>query len=320
MKKLGMSLLLVLFLLVGCTSQSNDDIKKIGVLLWDDHPALNDAITGLEEGLKETYDLDDGVKIIVKNASADASNANLMAEQLLDDGIDLFYGIATPAAQVAMAVSDGEIPVVFNAVTDAVSAGLVNTNDVPGGFVTGASDAAPLDQQLALIKEFLPEAESVGVLYNTGEANSLHQIDMIEEVIGKHNLELVTQGVSGSEDIAPALESILPKVDTLYIISDNTIASATSQVVGMANEVKIPVFMAEAGQFEHGILASDSISYVNLGRAAAGQVHEILFEDKSPSEIPVVVGGETELLVSESVAAFLEIEIPASILERATIK
>ncbi len=319
MKKLGLSLLLVMFMLVGCSSKSQSGEKVIGVLLWDDHPALNDAITGLEEGLKD-FDIDEGVKVIVKNASADASNANLMAEQLMNDGVDLIYAIATPAAQVAMAISDGDIPVVFNAVTDAVSAGLVDSNEKPGGFVTGASDAAPLDQQLGLIKEFLPNAQNVGVLYNTGEANSLHQIDMLEEVVEKHGLELVTQGVSGSEDIATALESILPKVDTIYIISDNTIAAATSQVVGIANEANIPVFMAEAGQFEHGILASDSISYVNLGKAAAGQVHKILFEGVSPGDIEVVVGGETELLVSEPVAKLLGIEIPQSVLERATIK
>lgn len=321
MKKALVSLFLVLFLLVGCSTQkTNDDVKKIGVLLWVEHPALNDALSGLEKGL-EDLGLKDKVELVVKNANDDASNANMMVSQFVNDGVDLIYAIATPAAQAAMAGSEeAQIPVIFNAVTDAISAGLVESNTKPGGLVTGVSDAAPVDQQLALIKEFLPEAKKVGVLFNTGEDNSLQQIKLIEEIIANHGLELVTQGINGTEDIALATEALSAKVDALYIITDNTVASATSQVVGIANETKTPVFMAEAGQFEHGILASDSISYVNLGIAAASQLKAILFDGTAPATIEVVIGGETELLVSQSVADFLELEIPQSILERATLK
>ena len=303
MKKVLMIMVVALVLLSGCSSsgQKENSKKKIGVLLWVEHPALNDALIGLEAGL-EDLGVKDEIEIVVKNANDDASNANMMVDQFVNDGVDLIYAIATPAAQAAMAGTDSEnIPVVFNAVTDAESAGLVDSNDKPAGHVTGVSDMVPVNQQLALIKEFLPNAQKIGVLYNTGE-------------------DLVTQGIGGTEDIALATETLVSKVDALYIITDNTVASATSQVVGIANETKTPVFMAEAGQFEHGILASDSISYVKLGEAAAKQVKDILFEDVKPGDIPVVIGGVTELLVSESVAEFLELEIPESVLERATLK
>ncbi len=321
MKKAILSLLLVLTLLVGCSTEKEEGSKKkIGVILWVEHPALNDTLKGLEKGL-ESLGVKDEFELIVKNANDDASNANIIVEQFVNDKVDLIYAIATPAAQAALAATDAtDIPVVFNAVTDAVSAGLVDSNDKPGGKVTGVSDMIPVDQQLALIKEFLPQAKSVGVLFNTGEDNSLHQINLIKELIGKHDLELVTRGISGTEEIALATESLLSKVDSLYIITDNTVAAATSQVVGLANESNKPVFMAEAGQFEHGILASDSISYVKLGESAAKQVHQILWENVNPGEIAVVIGGQTELLVSESVADLLGIEIPLSILERATLK
>lgn len=322
MKKAMISLLLVLLLLVGCTAKEGNDntIKKIGVILWVDHPALNDTLEGLKTGLKE-LGVEDKVELIVKNANDDASNANMIVDQFVNDKVDLIYAIATPAAQAAMSAADGtDIPVVFNAVTDAESAGLVDSNNKPGGNVTGVSDMVPVDKQLGLIKEILPNAKKVGVLYNTGEDNSLHQIKQIEELIGKHDLELLTQGVSSSADIALATESLIANVDTLYIITDNTIASATSQVVGIANEANKPVFMAEAGQFEHGILASDSISYLLLGESAAQQTHDILFEGKNPADIAVVIGGKTELLVSESVAKNLGIELPKSVLERATLK
>lgn len=321
MKKAIFSLLLVLFLVVGCTTTEKEgSSKKIGVVLWGEHPALTDALKGFENGL-ETLGVKDEVEVIVKNANDDASNATLIVEQFVNDDVDLIYAIATPAAQAAMgATEDTDIPVVFNAVTDAVSAGLVESNEKPGGKVTGVSDMAPTDQQLALIKEFLPESKTVGVLFNTGEDNSRHQIEEIESIISKHGLELVTQGISGTEEIALATEALLTKSDSLFIITDNTVAAATPQVVGIANEANKAVFMAEAGQFEHGILASDSISYVKLGEAAANQAHQIVWENKNPGDIPVVIGGQTELLVSESVAELLEIEIPQSVLERATLK
>lgn len=321
MKKLLLVLFIFMFILVGCTSQKNsEDLLKVGVIQWAEHPALDDALTGFLDGLEE-LDLVDEVDIIVKNANDDASNANMISDQMINDGVDLIYAIATPAAQAAVSsIDELNIPLIFNAVTDAESAGLVESNEKPGANVTGVSDMVPVDAQLSLIKEFLPDAKNIGVLYNTGEDNSLHQIKLIESLIENHGLSLLTQGVSGPQEIEFATQTLSSKVDALYIITDNTIAKATSQVVGIANETKTPVFMAEAAQFEHGILASDSISYVKLGHAAAEMANDILFNDLDAGDIPVVVGGTTELLVSESVAEFLGLEIPKSVLERATIK
>lgn len=320
MKKLMMILFIFALLLTGCSEAKTSDKVKIGVIQWGEHPALDDALTGFKNGLND-LGLSDQVELVVKNANDDASNANMMVDQLLGDKVSLIYAIATPAAQAAMAGADTlGVPVIFNAVTDAVSAGLVESNEMPGGVVTGVSDLAPLDAQLALIKEFLPQAQNIGVLYNTGEDNSLHLIETLEDKVGSHELTLLTQGVSSAQEIEFATQSLASKVDAFYIITDNLIAKATSQVVGVANENKIPVFMAEAGQFEYGILASDSISYLKLGQEAASMAHEILFNNVNPAEIPVVSGGATDLLVSQTVAEFLGLEIPESVLERAIVK
>ena len=320
MKKLMMILFIFALLLTGCSEAKTSDKVKIGVIQWAEHPALDDALTGFKNGLND-LGLSDQVELVVKNANDDASNANMMVDQLLGDKVSLIYAIATPAAQAAMAGADTlGVPVIFNAVTDAVSAGLVESNEMPGGVVTGVSDLAPLDAQLALIKEFLPQVQNIGVLYNTGEDNSLHLIETLEDKVGSHELTLLTQGVSSAQEIEFATQSLASKVDAFYIITDNLIAKATSQVVGVANENKIPVFMAEAGQFEYGILASDSISYLKLGQEAASMAHEILFNNVNPAEIPVVSGGATDLLVSQTVAEFLGLEIPESVLERAIVK
>ena len=300
---------LVLLVLVGCSTEGEKSQFKVGILQWTNHPALDDAREGLVAELKD-YD------IVYKNANDDASNANMMLAQMLDEGVDLIYAIATPAAQVA--ASQADVPVVFNAVTDAVAAGLVSSNEAPSANVTGVSDMAPIERQLALIKEFLPEATSVGVLFNTSEDNSVRQIEMIKSLIDKHGLNLNIQGITSPQEIALATEALAIKSDALYIITDNMVASATSQVVNVANEHSIPVFMAEGGQFEHGILASDSISYEKLGKQAAAMVKKILEDGVAIADIPVEISEDTELLVSDEVAKLLGIEIPVSILERAS--
>lgn len=314
MKKTILLLFILTLILSACSPKDNDTIK-IGVIQWTEHPALDDALIGFKENLNEN------IELVIKNANDDSSNANMMVDQLLGEDVDLIYAIATPAAQVAVAkTKDTKTPVIFNAVSDAVSAGLVESNTSPGAHVTGVSDLAPVDAQLALIKEFLPDAKDIGVLYNTGEDNSLHQIEFIKSNIEKHSLKLHTQGISSAQEIEFATQTLIQKVDALYIITDNLIAKATSQVVGIANESKKPVFMAEAGQFEHGILASDSISYVKLGHLAAEMAEDVLLNHKDIGSIDVITGGSTDLLVNESVAKFLGLEIPDSILERAVLK
>lgn len=319
MKKL-FTVMLIIFMLVGCGTEETTTKFKIGVIQWAEHPALDDAHTGLVDGL-ESLGLTEEVELIHKLANGEASNANMIISQFVDEGVDLIYAIATPAAQTAVSgTQDLEIPIVFNAVTDAVVAGLVASNEVPGDRVTGVSDMAPIDKQLALIKEFIPSVSTVGVLYNTGEDNSVHQINLIEDLIGNHGMSLHVQGISGPQEIALATEDLVSKSDAIYIITDNTVADAAPQVVGIANEQNIPVFMAEAGQFDQGILASDSISYHGLGEQAANMVKQILIDGISPGEIPVEITDKTELLVSQSVADRLGIDIPDSILERASVR
>ena len=310
---------LIILVLVGCGSSKDETTFKIGILQWAEHAALDDAAQGLISEL-ESMGLDK-VEIIHKNANDDNSAANLIVGQFVDAGVDLIYAIATPAAQVAVSATEGtDIPVVFNAVTDAVSAGLVESNEKPNGRVTGVSDMAPIDTQLALIKEFLPKANAVGVIYNTGEDNSVHQIALIESLIGNHGMTLNVQGVSSAQEIALASEQVTANSDAIYIITDNMIAKAAPQVVGIANEIKVPVFMAESGQIDQGILASDSISYFGLGTQAARMVKSILVYGINPGDIPVEISQTTSLFVNEKVALELGVEIPDSILERATLK
>lgn len=317
MKKLLGIMLIGLLLLSGCSKKSSSFV--IGVIQWAEHPALDATFDGLKKGLEDQGVTD--ITFVHKNAQESGPDAQTMIDQLVNDGVDLIYAIATPAAQAAMAGAENtDIPVVFNAVTDAMDAGLVNSNEKPGGNVTGVSDAAPMDIQMALIKEMLPNVTKVGVLFNTGETNSGVQVDNLKSLVGKHGLELVLQGISSHDEIALATQSILSKSDVLYLITDNMVAKASAQIINLANDSKKAVFGAEDGQFDLGMLASESISYFELGVQAGGVVKSILIDGKKPGEIAVETATKTDLLVSESVAKALGITIPAAVLERANLK
>lgn len=317
MKKLLSMVLIGLLVLSGCSKQKSEFV--IGVIQWAEHAALDATFEGLKKGLADQGVSD--VKFVHKNAQESGPDAQTMIDQLVNEGVDLIYAIATPAAQAAMSGAEHtDIPIVFNAVTDAVDAGLVSSNEKPGGNITGVSDAAPVDIQLGLIKEMLPNANKVGVLFNTGETNSGVQIEIIKSLVGKHGLSLELQGVSSHDEISLATQSLLNRADVLYLITDNMVAKATAQIINLANDAKTPVFGAEDGQFDLGMLASDSISYFELGVQAGSVVKSILIDGKKPAEIAVETATKTNLLVSESVAKALGIEIPAAILERANLK
>lgn len=316
MKKI-IGILLVLLVLVGCGTKSSDDkVYTIGVLQFMDHPSLQETLDGLKDELDSLIG-SDGYKLVVKNAGGEMANNNLMAQQLVDEEVDLIYAIATPSAQAAYATAEAaEIPVVFNAVTDPVDAGLVESMDKPNTHATGVSDVAPIDIQLQLIKDILPEAKNVGILYNTSEANSLVQLAIAKEEASKIGLTIVEQGVSNADQIEAATIQVASKVDAIYNITDNMIVNATAQVVGVANDANIPVFAAEAGQLDQGILATDSIDYNNLGHLAGVVVHDILVNGTAVQDVAVKTVAETVLYLNKDVAEKLNITLSDDILNR----
>lgn len=316
MKKL-LILLLALGLLSACSTTSLDKEQyTIGVLQLVDHPSLDATYDGFIDELNETLG-EDAYTIVYHNALGDATNVTLMAQQLVDEDVDLIYAIATNAAQaIYAATQESEIPVVFNAVTDPVEAGIVESMDKPGTHATGVSDVAPIDIQLALIQEIMPDAKNIGILFNTGEDNSRVQIEIAEIEAAKLGLKIIKQGVSNTSEIDIAASQLMNQVDALYNITDNMIVNATAQVVSIANDAKLPVFAAEAGQMDQGILAADSIDYTNLGHLGGQIAKEILADGKKPSDIAVKTVSETVLYLNKDVAEKLEITLSDEILSR----
>ena len=326
MKKKLLGGLALALLLAGCGNSGDSDKEKtddgkktykIGIIQQMEHPALDSAREGLEKYLKGKSDAK--FEITVKNAQGDNGTADTIAKQFVSEDVDLIYSIATNASQAAVNATGGtDIPVVFNAVTDGVEAKLVTSNEKPGGNVTGVSDAAPLEKQLEMISEFLPEAKKIGMIYNIGEVNGKLQVKQVEKLASKYNFKIVKKGVSATTEIATAAEQLAGDVDCIYNITDNMVVSATASITDKANAKNIPVFAAEDGQMKAGLLASDSISYEKLGEQAGSVAYDILVNGKKAGDIPVETAKDTTLYINKKVAEQLGIKIPDSLAERAT--
>lgn len=298
----------------------SDDKLVIGIVQHQEHPALDSSRAGFLAKLKELGYDESKIDFQIKYAQGEASTDDLIVKQFVADKVDLIYAIATPAAQSAYnATMDTEIPVIFNAVTDAVEAGIVQSNEKPGGNVTGVSDAAPLEAQIKLIREMLPEAKTIGMLYNLGEVNGKIQVDQVKALAPEYDFEVMDLGVSATTEIPTAAEQLSGGVDCFYNITDNMVVNATASVVDKANTKNLPVFAAEDGQMAQGLLASDSISYYSLGEQAGQIAYDILVNGKSPADIPVETAKDTTLILNQKVAEALGIEIPEELMKRATL-
>ncbi|WP_157000616.1 ABC transporter substrate-binding protein [Leucobacter komagatae] len=284
---------------------------KIGVSQFVQHPAL-DAATA---GFKQAFD-DAGIDVEWddQNASGDQATAVTIAQSFASSDLDLVLAVATPAAQTAaQAVTDK--PVLFTAVTDAVEAQLVESNEEPGGNITGTSDLAPFDEQLALLQDVVPGAKKIGIVYASGEVNSQVQVDAVTEAAGPLGLEIVTKTVTTANDIGAATEA-LGDVDAIYVPTDNMVVAGLASLVQVAEDKQIPVIGAEAGTVEQGAVITLGIDYTKLGYQTGEMAIKVL-EGAETATMPVEVSKEFAYVVNEDAAERMGVTIPESILAEA---
>ncbi len=309
-----------LMVLSGCTSgikasgESQNKSFTIGISQLAEHPALDDARRGFEDALKE---LGVDAKLINQNAQGDIPTSLSIAQKFVKDEVDLIFAIATPAAQTAKQATDS-IPIIFSAVTDPVIAELIDSVELPGGNITGTSDAAPIEAQLRTFKELNKDIEKIGIIYSTDEANSQIQIDIVKELAGKLDLEIITVGISEINDISQAVSSLSKKVDGIYTITDNTVASAINVVAQKAMENNLITVGAEDSHVSGGILFSDGISYYELGRQSARMAKEILVDGKSPATFPSEVSNNTKKSFNASTLKTLGLDENSPVFKDAT--
>lgn len=298
---------------------SGEDTLRVGIVQIVEHPALDSAREGFVDVLTENgYVEGENIVYQVQNAQGDMATANTIAQKFHNEKLDLILAIATPTAQVAANLIK-DAPILITAVTDPVDAGLVESVERPGTNVTGTNDMQPMAEQFALIRSFVPDAGRVGIIYNAGEANSVTQVRIAKEVADRLNLDVIEVTADNSAAVLQAAQSLVGRVDVIYVPTDNTVVSAISSVVKVAEENKIPVIAGEENSVNQGALATVGINYYRLGRQTAEMGLRIINGEGKPETMPIESQKETELVINEDAAKAMGVTIPDELREKATI-
>lgn len=323
MKKLTILILCLFSLAMSCTKQSESvsavaETKeavskplKIGITKIVSHPALDSLEQGAMEVILESYP---DATFDNQNANGDMNTASSIAQKFKADKVDLAIGIATPTAQ-ALANTMKTIPVIYSAVTDPVDAGLVDSFDKGGSNITGISDMTPVKDQIKLLMS-LTEIKTLGHIYTSSEANAVTLANMAKAACEELGIKFIETTVTNSSEVKQATQTIIDKVDAIYISTDNTVVSALSAVSDVATRKGIPIMSADPSSAEENeILIAWGFDYYKMGRACGRLAVEVL-QGKSTSDIPTVFMTSVEdidLLINMDLAEKLGIKIPADL-------
>lgn len=320
MAKKMLALALVLMMLCGGALAEG---VTVGVIQYATHPSLDNCYEGFVQGLAEGgYAEGDNLTIDFQNAMGDMANSDMQAKTMVSNGDDMLVGIATPSAMSAYAATKDEgKPVVFVAVSDAVAAGIVKSNEEPGTNCTGVSDVLNLEEQVKMIRAFQPEAKKIGIIYTTSEPNSVSHLEKIKPIAEKYGFEIVAEGISSAAEVATAAASLIAKdVDCINNFTDNNVVDNLPLVLHATDEAGIPVYGSEVEQVVNGCLATQGIDYVALGREAGLMAAQILNGEADPATMAVGLIDEVTPAYNSEVAARLNIALPADYAEATDVK
>ncbi len=317
LKRLVAALLFILMILSGCTQGASgtpytpdksdtpstaetpvtsSEKFVIGISQLIEHPALDASRQGFIDELKNQGI---NVELIDQNAQGDPNNALMIAQKFVRDDVDLIFTIATSTSQSAkQAIKGTDVPLIFTAVTDPVFSQLVTDLNVTDENITGVVDAAPIKENLELFKELKEDIKSIGIIYNIGESNSEVQVEQTKETAEGMNLKIETVGIASANDIPQAIDTISKKVEGLYIITDNMVATSMPLVAKLSQEKGLLTVSADGTHVTEGILISKGISYYEIGRQSAVIAKQVLADKKDIADIPVQASQNLEKKVN----------------------
>lgn len=330
MKKLFAILLaaLLVFSLVACSGNTENEqtsasdssanaentdkkVYKVGICQLVQHDALDAATKGFQEKLTELLG-EGNVEFDLQNASGDSNTCSTIVNRFVSSDVDLIMANATPALQAAVSATE-TIPIVGTSITDyatALNIDLDSWTGKTGINATGASDLAPLEQQAEMLMTLVPDAKKVGIIYCSGEANSKYQVNVVKEYLEAKDIEVVEYSFADSNDISTVVTKAVGECQALYIPTDNKAADNAELINNIAEPAGIPIIAGEEGICKGCGIATLSISYYDIGVAAANQAYEILVNGKDPAEMDIAF---SETFVKEYVksrADELKITVP----------
>ncbi len=310
MKKQVLSVILSAALVAsfaGIGVSADEETYTIGICQSMQHVALDAATQGFEDAMTEA--LGDAVTFDEQNASGDTANCATIINSFVSADVDLILANATASLQAAAAGTD-TIPILGTSITDYGAALDIDFTGTVGGNISGTSDLAPLDEQAAVLNELFPEAQTVGILYCSAEANSQYQADTIAVSLEDLGYTVDYYSFADSNDIATITQSAVDSCDVIYIPTDNTAASNTEIIDNICRPAGVPVIAGEEGICSGCGVATLSISYYDIGYATGEMAVQILTEGADISEMPVQYAPEVTKEYNAEIAEELGVEIP----------
>ncbi len=292
------------------------DTKSVAVTAIVEHPALDAVRDGVKDGLKAAgFEEGKNLKWQYQSAQGNTGTAAQIARKFVGDKPDAIVAIATPSAQAVVAATKS-VPVVFTAVTDPVAAKLVKNWEPSKNNVTGVSDLLALDKQIDLIKQVVPNAKRVGMVYNPGEANSVVVVKEMKDLLSKQGMTLVEASAPRSVDVGSAARSLVGKVDVIYTNTDNNVVSSYESLVKVGQEAKLPLIASDTDSVKRGAIAALGINYRDLGEQTGRMVARIL-KGENPGDIKPETTTKMELFVNPGAAEKQGVKLPEALVKSA---
>ncbi len=302
---------LMMLTLVSCgdTAADEDKVYEIGICQLVQHPALDEATKGFKDALTEK--LGDKVKFDEQNASGEATNCTTITSKFVSDKVDLIMANATDALAAASQAT-ADIPIVATSITDyATALGISDWTGKTGFNVTGTADLAPLAEQAAMLKELVPDAKNVGILYCSAEKNSKYQADVITKELEALGMTVKVYTFVDTNDVTAVTQQMVTDAcDAIFVPTDNTAASNTEAINNVLEPAKIPVIAGEEGICKGCGIATLSISYYDIGYKAGEMAYEILVNGKDPADMEIEYAKELTKKYMADRAAAVGITIP----------
>ena len=310
----ALSLTMVLSLAACGGDAASGEVPVIGICQYGQHGSLDNCREGVLQGLEEAG-LVEGTDYTIdyQNASFDDNMAIQIAQAFSAEDAALMVGIATPAATACYAAAeDKDIPVVFTAITDPVGAKL------DSGNITGTSDVLPVQGQLELIRAIQPEADTIGIVYTTSEANSVYSIGVYEELAADYGFTIEAIGVTAQSEVTQAVDTLISQgVDCISNLTDNNVVGVLGSILEKTNEVGIPVYGSEIEQVELGCVAGAGLDYVQLGIQTGKMAAQILTGEATCADLPYETIENYGLYVNSSALTEMGLTLPDDVAQTA---
>jgi len=312
MKAIVKSFLVLASAIIFFSSCNNTD-KKIAIITLMQHPVLDSVEAQTKKYLLEHgYDKAHGYTIIEKNLNGQKDLLPTVVNEINNQKPVLIIAITTPVAQAF--VKKATCPVVFSLVTDPVEAGILDSLTQTKPNITGTSDVFPYEEQIKLIREIHPNAKTIGLVYDPGEASARFAFAQLSRICPKYGFELISKPATSSSEVPLAAKSLIGKAEIFFVSSDNTAIESVPALVSICVKNKIPLYVGETGSVEKGGIATCSVSYGSFGIATGQLADRVL---KGEKNIPIYIPSEFEIAVNTKAAELMNVQIPDSVIKKA---